>query len=92
MIVHCDSWRLLCLLLSDHILIQISKKVLGFRHTEFGLDFLFLLMQLLFEDTATHVDATVTNVDPGTGDQFFDFCMALSAEGTHREIRSSCHV
>jgi hypothetical protein len=79
-------------LLPDHILIELGKEVFGLRHGELGGDFLLFLMELFFEDAAADVDATVTDVNSGTGDKFFDFSVALSAEGTHREIGSSCHM
>jgi hypothetical protein len=85
-VVHRDGEHFLGVLLPDHILIELGEKVFGLGNGELGGDFLLLFVELFFEDAAADIDAPVTDVDPGTGDEFFDFSVALSAEGTHREI------
>jgi len=91
MVVNRHGENLLGMLLPDHVLVQAVEKLLRLWHGELGGRFLLLLVQLFFEDTATDVDAPVTNVNAGTGDQLFDFGVALSAEGAHREIGGSGH-
>ena len=45
-----------------------------------------IFVQLLIQDAFTNIDATVANIDPGTGDQLADLGMALPAERAHREV------
>src|SRR5438477_9721719 len=50
-----------------------------------------VLVQFLVEDAFTDIDATVANIDPGTGDQLAHLGVALPAERAHWEVRSPCH-
>ena len=43
------------------------------------------------QDVRAKGDAVVTDVDPGTGDQFFDLCVAFAAEGAEREVSGAGH-
>jgi hypothetical protein len=57
-------------------------------------EFLFRLGisgQFLTENGRADVDAFVTNIDAGTGDEFFDLRVTFATEGTHGEIVCACH-
>ena len=49
------------------------------------------LIELLFQDPSADIDAAVANIDARAGNELFDFCVALAAEGTHGQVGSSCH-
>jgi len=50
-----------------------------------------VFVQFLVEDAFADIDATVANIDPGTGDQLAHLGVALPAERAHCEVRSPCH-
>jgi hypothetical protein len=78
--------------LTDDIVVEFSEKLLGLGNREVGWGDFLLFVELFFEDAFANVDAPIADVDAGTGDQLFDFCVTFTAEGTHREIGSSGHV
>ena len=55
------------------------------------LPFFLFFMKLLFQNTSTNIDTSIADVNAGTGDELFHFCMALATEGTHSESGSAGH-
>src|SRR5205823_12503510 len=77
--------------LANDILIERSANFRRFGHPNGRRLAPGVFVQLLIEDAFANIDATVANIDPGTGDQLPHFGMALPAERAHREVRSPCH-
>ena len=91
MIVNRDRKRLLRDLLADHILIERAANLGRLRNPNIrGLP-PRVFVQLLIEDALADVDATVANIDAGTGDQLAHLRVAFATEGAHCEVGSASH-
>ena len=91
MIVHRDRKRLLRDVLADDILVERAPDLRRLRHANGRRLPARVLVQLLVEDAFADVDATVANVDAGTGDELAHFRVAFATEGAHREVGSAGH-
>ena len=66
------------MLLTDHVVIQEIEDLPGLGQIlEANLR---RLRELLFDDVVAQLDALVTDVDAGSGYQFFDLLLRLAAE------------
>ena len=83
-VVNGDGKNFFRVVLTDDIVVEFSEKLLGLGNREVGWGDLLLFVEFFFEDAFANVDAPVADVDTGTGDQLFDFCVTFTAEGTHR--------
>ena len=90
-IVNGDREHLFGVFLTDDVLVELGKD--GGRggnlETGFfrrGFAFGRSAAEFLFENVGANLDALVADIHTGTGDQFFNLRMALSAEGAHRQI------
>src|SRR5581483_2355024 len=75
---------LLGLLLTDHVVVQELVDLLRLGKLV-PLD-LGGLRQLLFDDLVAEIDALVTDVDAGPGDQLLHLLLALPAEGALQQV------
>ena len=86
-----DGENLLGLVLADDMVVEFPHDVGGFRHADGGLLLAGLIRQFLVEDAFADGDATVANVNTGTGDELAHLRVAFATEGTHREIAGPGH-
>src|SRR2546423_2515056 len=94
MIVDRDRERLLCDVLPDHVLVERMPNVRWFRHPNSrGLP-ARILVQFLVEDAFADVDATVANIDPGSGDQFAHLGVAKASRSEEHtsELQSLAYL
>src|ERR1700730_6280350 len=92
MIVDRHRKRLFGNVLTDHMLIEQSPDFHRFRHPNIRRLPPRVFVEFLVEDALADIDATVTNVDAGTGDQLAHFGVALATERAHRQVRSASHI
>jgi hypothetical protein len=83
-VVDRDSEGLLGCVLPDDILVKEVEDFLGLGQV-FPLDFV-AVAALFFDDLVAQIDALVTDVDPGAGDQLGDLLLALPAERTLQKV------
>src|SRR5215213_195933 len=91
MIVDRDRERLFRHILPDHILVERTPDLDRIRDPNVGGLAPRVLVQLFIEDALADVDATVANVNAGTGDQLPHLRVAFATEGAHREVGSAGH-
>ena len=91
MVVDGDRKGLLRDVLPDDILVEGSPDFRRFRDPNSRRLPPGVFVQFLVEDAFADIDATVANVDPGTGDELAHLGVAFAAEGAHCEVRSACH-
>src|ERR671918_166060 len=86
-VVHRDREDLLGLLLPDDVVVQELVDLTGLGELlELQLGG---LGQLLLDDLVAQVDALVTDVDTGPGDELLDLLLRLPAEGAFQKVRIS---
>ena len=92
MVVNGDRENLLGLVLTDDIVIEELKDLLGLG--ELGRNHFFARAKLFLDDLVTQVDALIANVDPGAGDQLLDLLLGLTAKTALEQLGSVaefCH-
>ena len=90
-IVHGDREHLFSGVLSDHMLVEQFLNLSGLGNAEGRLVFSRVVFEFLFQDSPANGYAAVANINAGTGDEFADFGLALSAERAHGEIVRARH-
>src|SRR6185295_15255176 len=91
MLINRDRQALLGFILSDHVLIQkvFDLSRLGQRRTS---RYRFSLL-IVGNDLIADVNALITDIDGGAGNEFLDFVLGLAAEGTAQcVVGSSNHI
>ena len=92
MIVHGHRENFLGGFLPDHMLIEFMPDLGRFWHPQRRRLPAGIFVQLFVEDAFADVDAVVADIDAWAGDQLANFCVALSAERAHRQIRGPSHT
>ena len=92
MIVDRDRERLLRDVLADHILVERAPNLRRLRNANGRRLPARVFVQFLVEDAFADVDATVANVDAGTGDELAHLRVAFATEGAHGEVGSASHI
>ena len=83
---------LLCVVLTDTMLVQLGANLRWPRHAPDGLVLGPLLRRRLgIEDVFAKDDAVVADVNAGAGDELFHFRVGFPAEAAHGEIGGACH-
>ena len=96
MVVDRDRENFFRFLLADHERVEVfedrgrrGNAESGFISLAFA--FFWRAAEFLLEDVRANADALVADVNAGTGDEFFDLRVALSAERAHGEIGGAGH-
>ena len=95
-IVNSDGEDFFRVLLSDDEVVEVLEKFRWCWNSVFEqageiLGWLRLPGEFFAEDGRTDVDALITDVDAGTGDELFDLRVTFATEGTHGEIICAGH-
>ena len=91
MIVNSHRKNLLGLLLADDVLVELAHDFRGLRHANRGLLFARFVVELLIKDPFADGDATVTDVNAGSGDELANLRVAFATKGAHCEIARPSH-
>src|SRR5205085_7250960 len=92
MIVDRNRERLLRDVLSDHILVERTADIRRLRHPNGRRLPASVFVQFLVENAFADVDATVADVNAGTGDEFTHLRVAFATERAHGEVGSARHI
>ncbi len=93
MVVNRDGERALGLLLADHIFVEDAIDLPRLRevvHVEVGRS-----GELLIDDLVAEIDALVTDVDAGAGDQLFNLPLRFAAKAAEKllvRVSRTCHA
>jgi hypothetical protein len=89
-LVDSDSEALLGLVLSDYIFVKKALDLAGLRQ-RWARRYRFCLL-IIGDDLIADVNALIADVDGGTGNEFLNLILRLTAEGTaQRVVGSSNH-
>jgi hypothetical protein len=91
MVVHCHGQSLFSDILPDDVLVEETADLGWFGNTDSGGLAARVFTQFLVEDTLANIDATVTDIDTGTGDEFTHLGVAFATERAHRQVRCAGH-
>jgi hypothetical protein len=80
MVVHRDGEGLLGPLLTDHVLVEDVIDLFGFGDVAETKVLVDVLIELFFDDLVAELDALVTNINAGPGNELADLLLRFSAE------------
>ena len=85
-VVHRHGERLLRVVLSNTIQVELTFDFRRPGHGELWLMFAALKLEFAVEDVLAEDDAVVANVNTRSGDELFDFGVRLAAEAAHGDV------
>jgi hypothetical protein len=91
MIVDGHRERAFGVLLADAMAIQVLFDFSGFGHLVSRRRFLRFVVEFFVENTFAQQHTMVANINPGAGNQLFDFRMGFAAETAERDVRRARH-